>query len=353
VTTYDLVLISQHILGIQPLGSPYKIIAADATNDGLITTFDIVQLRQLILAIITKLPDNDSWRFVDAGYVFPNSNNPFVPAFPEVIDINNLANNMPNNNFIGVKIGDVNQDVNVTALAGGLNSDDRDFNGSLVFNIDDKTMKAGEIYTVDFKASDFNNVLGYQFTLTFDNEAVEFVDLQTGNLKGLGTQNFGLNRVDEGIITTSWNAEDARAEDNEVLFSVVFKARENAQLSNLLNVTDRVARAEAYTTGYEFMEVALRFGEGDLVGGAFELYQNEPNPFKAETIIGFNLPQAATATLKIYDVSGKVLKVINGDFAKGYNHVTVDRSDLGASGVLYYQLDTDNNTATKKMILIE
>ncbi|MFQ5445455.1 MAG: hypothetical protein ACE5FF_00840 [Saprospiraceae bacterium] len=32
VTTYDLVLITKHILGVQPLGSPYKIIAADANK---------------------------------------------------------------------------------------------------------------------------------------------------------------------------------------------------------------------------------------------------------------------------------------------------------------------------------
>jgi hypothetical protein len=43
VTTYDLVLISKHILGLEPLDSPYKMIAADANKSGSITTFDIVE----------------------------------------------------------------------------------------------------------------------------------------------------------------------------------------------------------------------------------------------------------------------------------------------------------------------
>jgi len=39
-----------------------------------------------------------------------------------------------------------------------------------------------------------------------------------------------------------------------------------------------------------------------------------------------------------------------GDFAKGYNAVTVDRSVLNATGVLYYTLETAKESATRKMI---
>ncbi|MCB0525024.1 MAG: HYR domain-containing protein, partial [Saprospiraceae bacterium] len=83
ITTYDLVLISKHILGIEPLGSPYKMIAADANKSNSITTFDIVEIRKLILGIYQSLPGNDSWRFIDNSYVFPNPSNPFQEMFPE------------------------------------------------------------------------------------------------------------------------------------------------------------------------------------------------------------------------------------------------------------------------------
>ena len=42
ITTYDLVLITKHILGIQTFDSGYKIIAADADNSGTVTTLDVV-----------------------------------------------------------------------------------------------------------------------------------------------------------------------------------------------------------------------------------------------------------------------------------------------------------------------
>jgi len=108
VSTYDLVLISKHILGITPLDSPWKIIAADANQDGKVTTADIITLRKLILGITTELPNGKSWRFLPYDYTFPNPLNPFQPAFPERIESPNTADPAPSHfAFKGVKIGDV------------------------------------------------------------------------------------------------------------------------------------------------------------------------------------------------------------------------------------------------------
>jgi len=108
VTTYDLVLIQKHILGIELLDSPWKIIAADANQDGKVTTFDIITLRKLILGITTELPNGKSWRFAPKDYVFPNPANPFQPPFPERIEVPNTADPAPHHfQFTGVKIGDV------------------------------------------------------------------------------------------------------------------------------------------------------------------------------------------------------------------------------------------------------
>ncbi len=109
VSTNDLVLISKHILGLQALDSPYKIIAADANQDGKVTSFDVVVLRKLILGITDELPNGKSWRFVPSDYVFPNPANPFQPPFPERIEVPNTADPAPSFfKFTGVKIGDVN-----------------------------------------------------------------------------------------------------------------------------------------------------------------------------------------------------------------------------------------------------
>ncbi|KAA3632169.1 MAG: hypothetical protein DWQ02_15160 [Bacteroidetes bacterium] len=108
VSTFDAILIQKHILGIQPLDSPYKMIAADVNNSGSISISDVIQLRKLILGNLEALPDNSSWRFIDASYVFPNPSSPWVVPFPEEIKINNISEDEFHLNFIGIKIGDVN-----------------------------------------------------------------------------------------------------------------------------------------------------------------------------------------------------------------------------------------------------
>ncbi|WP_020538514.1 SdrD B-like domain-containing protein [Lewinella cohaerens] len=108
VTTFDIVLISKHILALDPLDSPYKRIAADVNRSGSITTLDIIQLRKLILNIYTEFPSNTSWRFIDQDYVFPQPDNPWVESFPELINLNDLIGEELSVGFTGVKIGDVN-----------------------------------------------------------------------------------------------------------------------------------------------------------------------------------------------------------------------------------------------------
>ncbi|MCB0518755.1 MAG: hypothetical protein H6577_03875 [Lewinellaceae bacterium] len=111
VTTFDLVLISRHILGISPLDTPYKIIAADINHSNTVTTFDLVGLRKMILFITAEFPNNTSWRFVDASHHFSNPANPFADSFPEIFSVNNL-DTAAAVNFIAIKVGDVNGSAN-------------------------------------------------------------------------------------------------------------------------------------------------------------------------------------------------------------------------------------------------
>jgi subtilisin-like proprotein convertase family protein len=346
VTTFDLVLISKHILGIAPLNSPYKIIAADANKSNTVTTFDLVEIRKLILLINNHYPNNTSWRFVKKGFVFPNPANPLQTAFPEVANINNLSANQLAVDFVAVKIGDVN---NSAATNFGAGNEDRTTVGDLLLNTDDLTLSEGETYTVEFKAGDFD-VSGYQFTLNFDKGALEFVEVVPGLAN---VSNFGLTMLDEGVLTTSWNSSEAhQLAAGDVVFALTFKAKRNGRLSDLLSLNSRFTVAEAYNADNQLLNVALAFN-GAAVAGGFELYQNTPNPFATATVIGFYLPEATSATLTISDVQGKTVKVITGEFAKGYNQINLKRSELNLSGVLYYRLDTNANSATKKMILVD
>jgi len=247
-----------------------------------------------------------------------------------------------NTDFIAVKVGDVNG--NAAANLAGV--EERTLNGVFAFNVAEQAVKAGTQVSVDFTAADIANAEGYQGTLTFDNSVLSLNDI----VYNVATdENFGTVFVDEGVITTSWFGE---AKNNEVLFTLVFDAKADANLSDLLGISSRYTKAEAYVAG-NTTDLAINFTNGAIATTGFEVYQNTPNPFKGETVIGYNLPADATVTLTIQDVTGKTLKVLKSEGAKGYNTVTVSSKDLGASGVLYYTVATDEFTATKKMVVVK
>ncbi|MEZ4949102.1 MAG: hypothetical protein R2784_06915 [Saprospiraceae bacterium] len=197
VSTFDLVLISKHILNVKRLDSAYKVIAADANNSQTVTTLDLVALRKLILRVSNELPNNTSWRFVDKSHVFVDAQNPW--NFPEVKNFNDLAVNELNANFIAVKVGDVNGDAVPNSALGVGN---RSFNGNLVFSASQQAVKAGEEFSVEFVAN--QNVLGYQFTLDYNEKAVELVDVVDGVAKE--ALNFNVDAAN-GQIATSWNED--------------------------------------------------------------------------------------------------------------------------------------------------
>lgn len=105
VSTLDQVLIQRHILGINTFeGETCKLIAADVTNEGRITALDLVEMRKLILAIYTELPNSSSWRFYNKKSIDGSS------TIPGSADLTFGQDEFPLSELevVGIKIGDVN-----------------------------------------------------------------------------------------------------------------------------------------------------------------------------------------------------------------------------------------------------
>ena len=294
------------------------------------------------MGIYDEFPNVPSWRFVDKAYVFANPTSPW--GFPEAVNYTGLDSDKKAA-FIGVKMGDLTGNASPIELLGSEAT-----NGTMEIAIDDARIAAGATHTIEFTAKDFNQFAGYQFTIQLDSR-VAFEGFNTGVLPNHSDANFGLQLLSEGIITTNWaNAKSVDLEDGDVLFTLTVRADQDVNVSDIISINSVVTAAEAYDNDLETYGVEALFNRAS---STFELFQNTPNPFSHETIIGFNLPTAGKAQLKVMDVSGRVLTQIEGDYNKGYNQIALAKSDLGATGVLYYQLETDNNTATKKMVILD
>lgn len=108
VSTFDIVLIQKHILGITPLTDPYLLIASDINDSGSVSTLDIVFMQKVILGLDNTFPNNESWRFIPADFVFDNPLDPFSSNFPEGFGYINLNSDMIDQDLIAIKVGDIN-----------------------------------------------------------------------------------------------------------------------------------------------------------------------------------------------------------------------------------------------------
>ncbi len=345
VSTFDLVLINRHILGLEPLGSPYKMIAADVNNNRSITTLDILELRKLILGIYQTLPDNTSWRFVERTYVFPNPSNPFETTFPEQRHLTAIDGNRLSEDFIAIKVGDVNG----SAITSSLMTAQERTTSSLFFHIEDRQVRRQETFTVSFRPEAV--VDGYQFTL--HHEGLQLVEVRPG--RGMGAEHFGVH-ANEQALTVSCDGVAATSG-----FEVVFRALEDGSLHQMLRLSNQITWVEAYrvattATGQlaERLDIALRFSEGNAehIGSVgFELYQNRPNPWTQRTQISFHLPADEPATLSIYDETGRICFSQTRFYTRGYHTVAIDNSDLCLQqGALFYRLETPTHAAVRRML---
>ncbi|MBK6735549.1 MAG: proprotein convertase P-domain-containing protein [bacterium] len=104
-------------------------------------------------------------------------------------------------------------------------------------------------------------------------------------------------------------------------------------------------------------EIEYRVGAGSLPT-AFALYGNYPNPFNPLTTIKFDLPRDGHVALRIYDLSGRAVRTLADDNLVRATHTyqwdgTDDAGHRLASGVYYYRVDTDTQSATGKMMLVK
>jgi len=103
-------------------------------------------------------------------------------------------------------------------------------------------------------------------------------------------------------------------------------------------------------------------GEEDIILTSFKLQQNYPNPFNPTTTINFNVQVDGIVTLKIYDITGRLVKtLVNNEFkssgnANGYDVMWdgTDNFGVGVSAGLYlYNLQSTDMNVTKKMIYMK
>jgi polyhydroxybutyrate depolymerase len=122
----------------------------------------------------------------------------------------------------------------------------------------------------------------------------------------------------------------------------------------------------------EVWNFVSRYDINGLIGGStgieqtsldvpenFELSQNYPNPFNPTTTISFDLPEATTLNLAIYDVTGKLVRTFAADElwnGGSYSVIWNGEDDNGtavSSGTYFCKMVTDKYSDVMPLVLVK
>ena len=351
VTAIDLALIQRHILSLQFLDSPYKIIAADVDLSNSVGAIDLANIQRLILGKTDVFPNNaNSWRFVDANYQFTNENNPLSEPFPEDRLIVDLLRDVTEVDFVGMKLGDVNG----SALG-------RPTNNPIDLVIVEKT--DGRIRTIEFRSKENQSLSAYQFDINFDQAQMKLLDILPGSLPGMNEGYFATHKITEGSIPTLWfdpsgNTEGYQLEAGQVLFSLQFQvgAEVTASLHDRIWTGARSIPAIAYTGSGQERQIGNIYPQNN--GIELETTQRTirleplwPNPFMDQAQMRFYLPETAQVNIQIQDALGRTLKKIQGSFDAGEHQIDIRSEELGNPGWYVVQMQSGDFSTSRRIIL--
>jgi len=161
---------------------------------------------------------------------------------------------------------------------------------------------------------------------------------------------------------TGYQIERGTFSGGKVKFKVIETLAANSESYTDFGVTNpekiwyRVKAVNEKTSSWYGDTVSVDFVSSVKEGVApktFLLSQNYPNPFNPTTAIYYEIPEAGTVSLKVFDVMGnEVADLVRGKQEAGGHRVTFDAGDI-ASGVYFYSLRLNGSlSAVRKMMLL-
>ena len=339
VSTLDIILIQRHILGLQRLDSPYKLVAADVNVNGSVSAVDLVILRRLILGLITELPDTESWKFLAADYSFAD------PLYPWPIEEGALVgqiNHTSTQDLIAIKMGDING--NAVANSGFASS-----RSTLDFHVSTRSSINNGHLTYEIIANESIESPGLQLAVNYDHESLRTSGVKSNHMLIVDDM---LSDRDGKLAISLAGAHPFSYEEGDVILEVTFALSASTPYQE-----DFVQIASSEEFSNEIYDDELKIWNirttSAQVGDEIVLYQNRPNPFDDETLIDFEIPKADEVTLELFDMNGMRVFSRSGSYPAGKHQLKVSSQEIGLNkGIYYYQIHTQQRSLIRKMIIL-
>lgn len=344
VSTLDLIHMQRHLLGMVPFTEPWQYIAADANRSNSVSALDLVELRKLILGIYSELPRNASWRIFDAQAT-QDISQPWL--MEDKVHIEYLTEDQPHTDFTGIKIGDLNGDVELDASPALITNREQ---LQLRLAMEDSYLKPDEILRISLYARDEFNIRGLQLALA--GNGLEIIGLEKGLLPIDETHYVIAN----GELRMSWSRETTvRTSHHEPLFSLYVRSHREGAIESMIRLREMFIRPEAYVGEFnDVAQVYLNFIPGDQKGSRLSEFRILPNPVEKEAILEIESPSRQVIQLRFFDVSGKLLRQISREVGAGLNRIQLTTDEMGVSnGMVICQLTSGYINTVRQMVVMQ
>jgi hypothetical protein len=170
----------------------------------------------------------------------------------------------------------------------------------------------------------------------------------------------GLVVYDVALNTVVYTIDKNGATNTELVFWGDIDSDGNAELIVFFTYETDWITDSVKTRIYETGEVSGVDGGGDDIPfpKTVTMDQNYPNPFNPSTTIAYQVQRAAHVKVIIYNSLGQLVNTLvdeqqnAGEYSIQWDGAS-DSGEQTASGVYFYQLQVDDFTATKKMVLLK
>ncbi len=139
--------------------------------------------------------------------------------------------------------------------------------GSLPMSISNAAASKGSEACLSVTASQFNQIVSMQYTMTWDPKVLKFKEVKGFGLPGLNAQNFGARAADKGILAYSWfdaNVQGITKPDGTKLYEVCFETIGKKGSSTAVEFADAPVVIEISNADSQFLDIAPSNGKVEV-----------------------------------------------------------------------------------------
>jgi hypothetical protein len=376
VSTYDLLLMQRHILGLQLFTSPYQYLAADINGGADVTSFDILELRKLILGIYNEFPNNMlSWRFLPIGHAGFDINqtwinafalNPFlgpqngVLGYPAYLGLVTKSINTSNpvlvlnseltilGSAIGIKMGDIN--LNNTQIYNMFQQVEERTNIESILSNSESEIKNESEFKVKLNFKLNQKISAFQLRFSYDDDEMD-VDKITSSLLDFSRESYNISKEDN-TISIAWFDTQIKRDARELeSFSLEFSIKAKQDILPNATIFD-FSKENSDSKIYNEFGNVISGNNSSEISIAGESLINIINPVIESINIQNQLFQNQDVKYRIVSQNGNVILSGNATFENGSLEIT--HSNIGKlnSGIYTIMVCNENQSFARRFVKI-